>query len=621
MSKKNHAKKHSNRPAGASRPQTAVTVSAPPALPEAFLSRVQMMLGEEDFTAFCDSYNDPAHHALRLQPRKAEAAPAAVRMVTEIPAASAGDSAGEDAFASAGTSAEQITSLTPVPWVEGAFDYTDQQDETAFGKSPLHEAGLYYIQEPSAMTPVTFLDAPNRHHVLDLCAAPGGKSTQIAGLLSQDALLVSNEPIPSRAKILSENLERMGAANAIVTNAYPADLADRFPEFFDAILVDAPCSGEGMFRKNPMARSEWTPDSPHLCAERDDEILDAADAMLSPGGRLVFSTCTFAPEENEGSILRFLTRHDNYRIVDPKDALVPAGMDAAAENLRSAHIPGVANGAAEALLSAHIPGAAGGLSEDVLCAFDLGTEKTPGEEIPQALYAKMSKCIRLWPHREAGEGHFVAVLEKDLLESDSNYYSSENERNMNASVLFKDVSALSKGASDTSNGDPDPSDLLKAALRSLSRSESVVVSAFLTETIRPAVTSAMLQSHSLVTAFGDQLWLLPKDAPSLDHLRVLRAGLHLGTLITSRRDPSSVRFEPAFALALALNPMDVFLTRDLSYSEAVRYVRGEALPDSSEDEHSGWCLLSVQGASIGWGKCVSGTIKNSYPKGLRKDLG
>ena len=199
-----------------------------------------------------------------------------------------------------------------IPWCETGFYY---DDETAPGKHILHEAGAYYIQEASAMAPVEALDIKHGERILDLCAAPGGKSTQIAGHLMGSGILVSNEIIPKRAEILSENIERLGVPNALILCCEPAEIADRFPEFFDKVLVDAPCSGEGMFRKNPDAVKEWSPKAVENCADRQRDILDQAATTLKPGGRLVYSTCTFNRKENEGTIEDFLTGHPDWKLI------------------------------------------------------------------------------------------------------------------------------------------------------------------------------------------------------------------------------------------------------------------------------------------------------------------
>ncbi len=203
-------------------------------------------------------------------------------------------------------------SLEPVPWCKDAY-YYEETDILRPGLSPYHDAGVYYIQEPSAMITAEKADIKPGEYVLDLCAAPGGKSTQAA---AKAGLLISNEPIPNRARILSSNIERMGFDNCIVSSAYPDELAKAFDEFFDKIIVDAPCSGEGMMRKDETARTEWSPANVAQCIVRQREILDAAAGMLKPGGRLVYSTCTFEYGENEGQIKDFLARHNDYRLLE-----------------------------------------------------------------------------------------------------------------------------------------------------------------------------------------------------------------------------------------------------------------------------------------------------------------
>lgn len=240
-------------------------------------------------------------------------------------------------------------SLRRVPWEETGYYY--KEEETP-GRHPYHHAGVYYIQEPSAMAPAAFLcqDGIGEDEVvLDLCAAPGGKSTQIASYMNGKGILYSNEINRKRAEILSENIERMGIGNAIVINEAPEELSPFFNEYFDRICVDAPCSGEGMFRKNDEAVEEWSEENVIMCANRQDGILDEADKMLKKGGKMVYSTCTFAEEEDEGTIKRFLSRHSNYEIVDVK---IEEGMN------------------------------------------------------------KSEYGIRLFPHKIQGEGHFVCVLQK-----------------------------------------------------------------------------------------------------------------------------------------------------------------------------------------------------------------
>lgn len=195
------------------------------------------------------------------------------------------------------------------------------EEEHRAGADPLHHAGAYYMQEPSAMSAVAVLDPKPGERVLDLCAAPGGKSTQIAAALNGRGLLWANEYVRPRAQVLAQNIERCGVKNAVVTSTDAHTLCGRLPGFFDAVLVDAPCSGEGMFRKEPAALAQWSEDNIRLCAERQKDILSAAAQAVAPGGRLVYSTCTFAPEEDECQVVRFLTTHPDFELMPISDGL------------------------------------------------------------------------------------------------------------------------------------------------------------------------------------------------------------------------------------------------------------------------------------------------------------
>ncbi|EPZ42282.1 methyltransferase RsmF C-terminal domain-like protein [Alicyclobacillus acidoterrestris] len=243
----------------------------------------------------------------------------------------------------------------PIPWMPFGF-YIDQ--ESALGRTVYHEVGAFYIQEPSAMAIARALDPQPGERILDLCAAPGGKTTAIARLQKELGQLVANEIHPARVRILAENLERMGTA-AAVTNASPAELGAAWPDAFDAILVDAPCSGEGMFRKDPSALAQWSDDAPTRCAARQQDILTSAVSMLRPGGRLIYSTCTFNPMENE-QIVAWL--EDTF-----------------------------------------------GMSVEELP--DL-PHWSPGRPDFADGRDSLLRTRRLWPHRARGEGHFVARLRK-----------------------------------------------------------------------------------------------------------------------------------------------------------------------------------------------------------------
>ena len=255
-------------------------------LPQEFLNRMQVMLGEE-YPAFLAQYDAPVRRGVRLNPLKCT----------------------REAFEKHFKNAVEPTPFSPLSYYYNG--------EEGIGSSPLHHAGAVYSQEPSAASAVTVLNPQPGDRVLDLCAAPGGKSTQIASLLQGEGLLWSNEPIRSRAQILLSNIERLGVRNAVVSNAYPEDLCPKLPGWFDKILVDAPCSGEGMFRRDEIAVEEWTPQSPEACALRQRGILHQAANCLREGGVLVYSTCTFSKEENEETVLAFLAEHPDFVLESP----------------------------------------------------------------------------------------------------------------------------------------------------------------------------------------------------------------------------------------------------------------------------------------------------------------
>ena len=298
-------------------------------LPEAFLERMKHQLGEE-YEDFLRSLERPRAVALRFNPLKGDAP--SLPFVNEN-----------------------------VPWEPQGYYY---DPESRPGLHVYHEAGVYYLQEASAMAPVSLLDPQPGEKICDLCAAPGGKTTQIAGRMLGDGFLLCNEINPKRAKILSRNIERMAVPNALITNEHPANLASRFPGFFDRVLVDAPCSGEGMFRKEEAAVTDWSQETVEMCARRQAEILHSAAQMLRPGGRLVYSTCTFAPEEDEMAVEAFLQSHPEFE---------PEILDA----------------------PWFVPVANGG--------------------------------HRMWPHKLLGEGHFAAVLKKTTGE-DSDFLPAAGEK-------------------------------------------------------------------------------------------------------------------------------------------------------------------------------------------------
>ncbi len=211
----------------------------------------------------------------------------------------------------------------PIPWEENGFYTTEEK----LGGNPLHFAGAFYSQEPSAMAAAPLLEVKAGEKVLDLCSAPGGKGTQLACKMNGEGIILLNEPVSSRAKILSQNIERMGIKNAVVTNEYPEQIAAKFQGYFDKVLVDAPCSGEGMFRKNSEeALAEWSEENISLCAQRQKGILDCATKVLRVGGRLVYSTCTFAESEDEGQVRDYLQSHPEMTLIK-QEKLYPHKVD------------------------------------------------------------------------------------------------------------------------------------------------------------------------------------------------------------------------------------------------------------------------------------------------------
>lgn len=451
-------------------------------LPERFLTRMKEQLGEE-YSSFLKSYCRPPEYGLRINPLKGNIVSQAVSLPF---------------------------SLHQVFWAPEGF-YAALEERP--GRHPLHEAGAYYIQEPSAMSVVSLLDPHPGDLVCDLCAAPGGKSTQIGGRLAGQGLLVSNEIIPSRAKILSQNIERMGIGNAVVCNEPPDRMAALFPLFFDRIVVDAPCSGEGMFRKDYIAVQEWSEEQVAICADRQHMILNYADEMLQPGGVLVYSTCTFAPAENEQQISRFLEEHPDYVLEDWTTIINPSS--------------GVSHGT--------LPG-----------------------------------TMRLWPHLIRGDGHFAARLRKT------------------GTPIRQKIPASKK------------------------QGKSLDLSHF-QDFCKQTLSEEFTLPAGRYQYFGDELYLIPQTMKSLDGIKVLRPGLHLGTRKKNR-------FEPSHALAKFLSPSAVKFYYDCNHKEAVHFLHGDTLTEqsaSAEKPLHGWTLTGFQGYSLGWTKANKGTLKNHYPKGLR----
>ena len=480
-------------------------------LPEAFRERMKKDLGEEEFLRYEASLDRQEVKALRINPLKSEG-----KLPEDLEAILEG----------------------PVPWAENAWYYTEAEENVRPGRHVLHDAGLYYIQEPSAMAVAALSGAREGERILDLCAAPGGKSTQLAGLLGGKGILVSNEIHPQRARILSQNIERMGIRNCVVTNEPPEKLSAAFPAFFDRVVVDAPCSGEGMFAKEEQALTMWSEENVTMCAQRQSGILDHAAVMLKDGGTLIYSTCTFSPEENEEVCARFLSSHPEFSMKD-----LPAFLGDNME--RFGFTPG----------------------HPSWCRPEAASKDAA---------AQTSGALRLFPQNLRGLGHFVAVMEKAGKGSPSRSFSG-------------------------SKGKPDPK--VREAVR--------LFQAFSEETLsEDFVAGGTEDPNGAFVLFGDELYRLPEHLP-IRGLKVLRPGLHLGSL-------KNRRFEPAHALAMALRPKQALKVFDMDSegSEARAFLRGEAL--SCDPSLKGWVLVTADHISMGWGKASGGILKNHLPRGLRR---
>ena len=460
--------------------------------------------------------------------------------------------------------------LRPSPFCKAGFVV----EEAAFkpGRHPYHHAGVFYSQEPSASSAAPLLGVRPGMRVLDLCAAPGGKSSQLAAALGGWGLLVSNEYVPARAEVLKSNLERMGVANAVVLNEDTARIAAALPEFFDRVLVDAPCSGEGMFRKEAVAVTQHCEALVQQCAALGAQILDNAAAVLAPGGEMIYSTCTFAPEEDEGQVAAFLARHPEFALADVFGN-VDYTFGSAGEANRT-----------------------GGLPLDV------------------------SKVRRIWPC-QGGEGHFIARLVKAgtprALPAPGCYPPEEqlwlaaaaeagkkakgskpqkaakpadarSARRENSRACREAVQGRSSRGRDAGAGDASPAQSL-AAWREFAEEYFPELAK------RPAVVH------------GGGV-LLPAAFPQTN-LHVLRAGVFVGSVQKGRFVPEHHLFT-AFG-ALCQNREEL----TLADSRTVEYLSGREIEVHTAAD--GWCCVTVDGWPLGGGKVSGGRVKNHYPKALR----
>ena len=458
-------------------------------LPESFKNRIKGQLGEE-YEAYLQSFQEKSRNGLRVNTGK--------------------------------LSPKEFERMSPfglqeVPWVPNGYIYEDERPAV----HPYYYAGLYYLQEPSAMTPASLLPVEPGDRVLDLCAAPGGKSTELAARLQGKGVLVSNDISNSRAKALLKNLELFGARNILVVSEAPNKLTEYFRGYFDKILVDAPCSGEGMFRKSPAIMKNWEQYGTEYYHKLQQEILPQAVEMLKPGGYLLYSTCTFSPEENEGSVQEVLDAFPEMKLVD-----AIAGRSCDYTGFDCGHPEWVENGSEE-----------------------------------------LKKTIRLWPHKIAGEGHFIALFRKEE--------TAEAESSKAVGRMTGKPCALSEETE-----------------------EFLSLLGF-------GIPRERLQVKE------ERLYLLPELGVDTKGLRLLRSGLFLGEM-------KKKRFEPSQALACALKKEEYENRYDLAVDDpdVIRYLKCESI-EIKKPCKDGWVLVTVEGFPLGWGKYSQGNFKNRYLPGWR----
>ena len=468
-------------------------------LPLPFLERMKEMLGN-DYDTFLQSYENPRTYGLRINTAKLSCQDFEKLSPFEI---------------------------RPIPWISNGYFY---DEESRPARCAYYQAGLYYLQEPSAMTPASRLPIEPGDFVLDLCAAPGGKATALGASLNDTGFLLANDISTSRARALLRNLELFGIKNMLVTDEKPARLAQRFPAFFNKILLDAPCSGEGMFRKEEALARDWTPEkSAELSDIQKDLILKAAD-MLRPGGMMLYSTCTFSPCEDEEVVAYLLQERPDMELME-------------------------------------MPGYEG---------FSEGRPEFASEPVSQGSFAPSSlrKCVRIFPHKMDGEGHFLALFHK--------------------------------------KGDSLPP-FFRPAGKGPDKNTRKWLEEFFAE-IGLHTLGGQEFDWNRVEVRKDKVYYQLPFPLDLRGISFLRNGLYLGDLKKNR-------FEPSQPLALALHKEDIEATISLSVSDEriTRYLKGETLNIEPEEaaRKKGWHLLCADGYPIGFGKLVNGILKNKYPAGWR----
>ena len=487
-------------------------------LPSAFLEEMRQLLGEE-YPAYEKSLEEPGYSGIRVNSAKL--------------------TAGEW---------DEISPFAgePVPWAEnGRYVPGDLRP----ARDPFYFAGLYYIQEPSAMAPAAILPVEPGDRVLDVCAAPGGKSTELGARLRGQGLLFSNDISSSRAKALLKNLELFGISNCCVSAEDPEKLAGLLPEFFDKILVDAPCSGEGMFRRDEGMVKDWEKRGPSFYSPIQRSIVLAAADMLRPGGIMVYSTCTFSRLEDEGTVEWLLAERPRMELVS---------------------ISG-------------FPGAGDGVG--------------------------LTGCLRLFPHRIHGEGHFVAMLRKREAAEAGGCGAESPESGRDREEKFRRPGTGRREK--LPQLEPDSQSLLEALLQVLADS--------LNRQNGKELFSADALKERLFFRDGS-LYLLPEGFPSGLSIRFLRTGLLLGEVKRGRLEPSQPLAMALSGISAKKAAKGAFSVLDLEHGDdrAVRYLKGETISlKEEESDRKGWVLVCVEGFPLGWARGNGRTLKNKYYPGWR----
>lgn len=492
-------------------------------LPLEFVNRMKSLLGEEEFQKFMSSYNNPRYAGIRVNTLK--------------------------------VSIDDFRKLSPfelrrIPWCESGF-YVDEGLKP--GKHPYYHAGLYYIQEPSAMAPAEVLGVNPGDRVLDLCAAPGGKSTQIAAKLQGQGILVTNDISADRTKALAKNMELYGVRNAVVLNETPEAIARNFPHYFDKILIDAPCSGEGMFRKDEDMARQWERHSVQKCTMMQRDILRVAADLLAPGGTIVYSTCTFAPEENEDRIFEFLLENKDFRVLP----------------LATEH--GVQ------------PGRPDWLTHPQAAAEPELAKQTAG-------------CGRLWPHRIDGEGHFLAVLR---------HQGEPRIAEESLPVAGQDASRPHEKARKGKSSQPVSREISEGELL---KSWEDFAGEQLVEI--PDGHRVLFGGHVYVSPLPkERLAGLKTVRPGWYVGTVKNGRFQPGHPLAMGLRPGEAR--RVVDLSLEQGEAIRYLKGETLEMPEGRVSRDAALPPK------GYVLMTVNGYPLGWGKWQDGIIKNEYPAGWR----